>query len=92
MEAVRERDWREKLRVVSPDISQIRETMRGKTERDQRRKRARARDQADRSDNAASRACRFEVSAEQHRRNRLFLAESHNSLLPNKLHPFSRIR
>ena len=51
-----------------------------------------ARDQADRSDNAASRACRFEVSAEQHQRNRLFLAESHNSLLPNKLHPFSRNR
>ena len=51
-----------------------------------------ARDQADRSDNTASRASRFEVSAEQHRRNRLFLAESHNSLLTNQLHPFSRNR
>ena len=78
--------------VVSPDVSQIREAMRGKTERDPRRERARARDQADRSDNAASRASRFEVSAEHHRRNTLFLAESHNSLLPNKLHPFSRNR
>ena len=42
----------------------IREAMRGKAERDPRRERARARDQADRSDNTASRACRFEVSAE----------------------------
>ena len=39
--------------------------------------------QADRSDNTASRACRFEVSAEHHRRNRPNLAEPHNSLLSN---------
>ena len=58
--------------------------MPGKTERDPRRERAGARDQVDRSDNAASRACRFEVSAEQHRRNRLYLAEQHNSLLPKQ--------
>ena len=57
-----------------------------------RRERAGARDQADRSDNTASRACRFEVSAEHHRRNRLFLAEFHNSFLPKQLHPFSRNR
>ena len=50
----------------------IREAMRGKTERDPRRERARARDQADRSDNAASRACRFEVSAEHHQRTDCF--------------------
>ena len=62
------------------------------TERDARRERTGARDQADRSDNAASRASRFEVSAEHHRRNTLFLAESHNSLLPKQLHPFSRNR
>ena len=43
-----------------------------------------ARDQADRSDNTASRACRFEVSAEHHRRDRLYLAEPHNSLLSNQ--------
>ena len=43
----------------------IREAMRGKGERDPRRERAGARNQADRSDNAASRACRFEVSAER---------------------------
>ena len=51
-----------------------------------------ARDRADCSDNTASRACRFEVSVEHHRRNGLFLAESHNSLLSNQLHPFSRNR
>ena len=44
-----------------------------------------ARDQADRSDNTASRACRFEVSAEHHRRDRPYLAEPHNSLLSNQL-------
>ena len=76
----------------NPDVSQIREAMRGKAERDPRRERAGARDQADRSDNTASRACRFEVSAEHHRRDRPYLAEPHNSLLPNKLHPFSRNR
>ena len=38
--------------------------MRGKTEQDPLRARANARNQADRSDNAASRACGFEVSAE----------------------------
>ena len=54
-------------RLANPDVSQIREAMRGKAERDPRRERARARDQADRSDNTASRACRFEVSAEHHR-------------------------
>ena len=39
--------------------------MRGKAEQDPRRERIGIRDQADRSDNTASRACRFEVSAEQ---------------------------
>ena len=76
----------------NPDISHIREAMRGKAERDPRREPARARDQADCSDNTVSRACRFEVSAEHHRRNGLFLAESHNSLLSNQFHPFSRTR
>ena len=51
-----------------------------------------ARDQAGRSDNTASRACRFQVSAEHHRRNTLFLAKSHNSLLAKQLHLFSRNR
>ena len=64
---------------TNPDVSQIREAMRGKAERDPRRERIGIRDQADRSDNAASRACRFEVSSEHHRRDRPYLAEPHNS-------------
>ena len=52
--------------------------MRGKAEQDPHRERARARDQADRSDNTASRACRFEVSAEQPPKHVLFAAETHN--------------
>ena len=55
------------IRPVSPDVSQIREAMGGKAERDPRRERIGIRDQADRSDNTASRACHFEVSAEHHR-------------------------
>ena len=51
-----------------------------------------ARDQAGRSDNTASRACRFEVSAEQPPKYALYSAESHNSLLSNQLHPFRRNR
>ena len=39
-----------------------------------------ARDQADRSDNTASRACRFEVSAEEFPNGALFSDETHNSL------------
>ena len=39
-----------------------------------------ARNQADRSDNTTSRACRFEVSAEQHPNDAQFSAESHNPL------------
>ena len=66
--------------------------MRGKAERDARRERARARDQADRSDNTASRACRFEVSPEQPARDGLFLARFHNPLISNSLFPFSRNR
>ena len=63
----------------------IREAMQGKAERDPRWERIGIRDQADRSDNTASRACRFEVSAEHHRRNRPYLAGPHNSLLSNRL-------
>ena len=66
--------------------------MRGKAERDPRRERIGIRDQADRSDNTASGACRFEVSAEHHRRNRLYLAEPRNSLSSNQLLPFNRNR
>ena len=66
--------------------------MRGVAEREPHRERIGIRDQVDRSDNTASRACRFEVSAEHYQRNALFLAESHNSLLSNQLHPFSRNR
>ena len=62
----------------NPDVSQTREAMRGKAERDPRRERARARDQAGRSDNTASRACRFEVSAEQPPKYALYSAETHN--------------
>ena len=54
--------------------------MLGKAEQNPRRERARARDQPDRSDNTASRACRFEVSAEQSAKDSLFLAETHNPL------------
>ena len=61
----------------------IGEAMRGKAEEDPRRERARARDQAHRSDNTASRPCRFEVSTEHHRRNRPYSAEPHHSLLSN---------
>ena len=66
--------------------------MGGKTERDSRRERIGIRDQADRSDNTASRACRFEVSAEQSPKDGLFLAKSHNSLLSKQLHLFGRNR
>ena len=66
--------------------------MGGKAEQDPRRERARARDQADRSDNTASRACRFEVSAEQPPRDGLFLAIFHNPLTSIYLFPFSRNR
>ena len=52
--------------------------MRGKAEQNPRRERARARDQAGLSDNTASRACRFEVSAEQPPKHALFSAETHN--------------
>ena len=62
----------------------IREAMGGKAERDPRRERARARDQAVRSDNTASHACRFEVSAEQPSQDAPFSTETHN-LLSSKL-------
>ena len=61
---------------ISPDISQIREVMRGKEEQVPRRERARARDHADRSDYTASRACRCDVSAEQIAKDGLFLPQS----------------
>ena len=54
-----------------PIVSQISEAMRGKAEQGPRRARANARNQADCSDNAASRACGFEVSAEPEYRNTL---------------------
>ena len=66
--------------------------MRGKAERDPRRERIGIRDQADRSDNTASRACRFEVSAEQPPKDGLFLAKLHNPLSYKYLYPFSRNR
>ena len=66
--------------------------MRGKAERDPRRERISIRDQADRSDNTASRACRFEVSAEQPPKYSLFLAKLHNPLSYIHLYPFSRNR
>ena len=66
--------------------------MRGKAERDPRRERARARDQAGRSDNTASRACRFEVSAEQPPKYALYSAETHNLFSSKFLYPFSRNR
>ena len=50
--------------MLSPVVSQIPEAMRGKAEQGPRWTRAHARNQADCSDNAASRACGFEVSAE----------------------------
>ena len=65
---------------------------RRQAERDPRQERARARDQADRSDNTASRACRFEVSAEQPARDGLFLARFHNPLTSTSLFPLSRNR
>ena len=66
--------------------------MGGKAEQDPRRERARAHDQAGRSDNTASRACRFEVSAKQPKKDGLFLAEIRNPLSLNRLYPFSRNR
>ena len=51
-----------------------------------------ARDQADRSDNTASRACRFEVSAEQPPKHALFSAKTHNLFSSKFLYPFSRNR
>ena len=78
--------------MVSPDVSQNREAMRGKAEPDLRRERAQARDQAGCIDNAASRAGRFEVSTEPPPRDTPYLAEPHNSLLSKRLHPFSKNR
>ena len=51
-----------------------------------------ARDQADSSDNTASRACRFEVSAEQPQKDGLFLTKLHNPLSYIHLYLFSRNR
>ena len=51
-----------------------------------------ARDQAVRSDNTASRACRFEVSAEQPPKYALYSAETHNLFSSKLLYPFSRNR
>jgi hypothetical protein len=48
--------------------------MRGKAERDPRRERIGIRDRADRSDNTASRACRFEISAERFPKDSLFFS------------------
>ena len=48
------------------------------------------RDQVGRSDNTASRTCRFEVSAEQLPRDSLFSAAIHESLSSNRLYSFSR--
>ena len=50
------------------------------------------RDQAGRSDNIASRACRFEVSVEQSEKDDLFLAEISTPLSFNRFSPFSRNR
>ena len=66
--------------------------MRGKAEQGPRRERARARDQAGRSDNTASRACRFEVCAEQAQKHALFSVETHNLFSSKLLYPFSRNR
>ena len=66
--------------------------MRGKAERDPRRERIGIRDQADGSDNTASRACRFVVSAEQSLKDGLFLAKLHNPLSYIHLYLFSRNR
>ena len=66
--------------------------MRGKAERDPRRERIGIRDQADRSDNIASRACRFEVSAEQSPKYALYSAETYNLFSSKLLYPFSRNR
>ena len=63
-----------------PTYLAIREAMQGKAEQDPRRERIGIRNQAGRSDNTASRACRFEVSAEQSTGNGLFLAEIRNPL------------
>ena len=63
--------------------------MRGKVEQDPRRERARASDQADRSDNTASCARRFEIFAEQCPRDGLFFAEFRNSLSFNYFIPFN---
>ena len=77
---------------VSPVISEILEAMRGKAEQDPRRARATARNQADRCDNAASRACSFEVSAEPAESSTASFAEWHIALKINTLIPFSRDR
>ena len=61
--------------------------MRGVAERDPRRERIGIRDQADRSDNTASRACRFEVFAEQSPKDGLFLTKLHNPLSYIHLYP-----
>ena len=53
---------------------------RRQAERDQRRERARVRDQVGRSDNTASRACRFEGSSEQPSQDAPFSTETHNLL------------
>ena len=45
-----------------------------------------------RSDNTASRACRFEVSAEQSPKYALYSAETHNLFSSKLLYPFSRNR
>ena len=69
------------VRMVNLDVSKIREAMRGKAERDPQRERIGIRDRADRSDNIASRACRFEVSTESFPEGSLFLVEPKYLLL-----------
>lgn len=66
--------------------------MRGKAEQDPHRERADARDQTDRSDNTASRACSFEVSAEHSERTILISADFRDYPIINTLSPFSRKR
>ena len=70
----------------------IREPMRGKAEGDPRGERIGIGDRADGSVNTASRACRFEVSAEQFPKDTPYLAESQNLLPLKPLYPFSRNR
>ena len=73
-----------KWQTLSPVISEILEAMRGKAEQDPRRARATARNQADRSDNAASRACSFEDSAAPMESDGVFFAGSHITLKINR--------